>query len=412
MLTVLVVAALAAGDAHPRLAGPELSFTVGAGLTDYAAICVGEAPGLRQARRMTDLAAYRSARWSPDGSLLAVDIWRPRDNAIRLFRADGSPAGRATQPLSHEQDFHPTWSPDGNTLAFEREGGDGRSGIWVTSGGAERQISRTHAYALDWSPIGDLIAIDVGGEFDNEVELIRPTGALVRRIEVPRVAPFEDGVSWSPDGTRLALGGGVIVDRNGNRVGRYAAPSGTPSETTYPARMPAWSPDGAYVAYERAPSWTDARTNVRVLGHADLYLGSPTETELTRLTNTADLGEGAPAWRRAAAPAGNAARCARYGSARRDVIRGTGGDDLILAGSGSDLVYAGAGDDHVVGGKGNDAIVGGPGRDALSGDSGNDGFNTRDRTRDYVTGGWGRDRAFADAPRLDVVLGVERVTRR
>jgi Tol biopolymer transport system component len=403
---------LSAGLAKSSTPAAELSFTVRSGSIDYSAVCVGSASAVRQARRMTGLFSYyQSARWSPDGSVLAADVWRPRDNAIRLLRADGAPAGRATRPLADEHDERPAWSPDGSTLAFEREFG-ARGGIWLTSGGVERRISPRHAYALDWSPTGDLIAIDVGGEFDNVIELIRPTGELVRRIEVPRVASFEDGVSWSPDGTRLALGGGVIVDRTGNRLGRYAAPSGNPSDTTYPARMPAWSPDGAFVAYELAPSWSDARTNVRVLGKADLYLGPVDGSAPIRLTNTPDIGEGAPAWRRGARPAGIAQTCVRYGSARRDVIRGTAGDDFIVAGSGNDLVYGGVGNDYVAGGKGHDAIVGGPGRDALSGDLGNDGFNTRDRNRDYVTGGWGRDRAFADPQRLDVLLGVERVVRR
>jgi RTX calcium-binding nonapeptide repeat (4 copies)/WD40-like Beta Propeller Repeat len=403
---------LSAGLAKSSTPAAELSFTVRSGSIDYSAVCVGSASAVRQARRMTGLFSYyQSARWSPDGSVLAADVWRPRDNAIRLLRADGAPAGRATRPLADEHDERPAWSPDGSTLAFEREFG-ARGGTWLTSGGVERRISPRHAYALDWSPTGDLIAIDVGGEFDNVIELIRPTGELVRRIEVPRVASFEDGVSWSPDGTRLALGGGVIVDRTGNRLGRYAAPSRNPSDTTYPARMPAWSPDGAFVAYELAPSWSDARTNVRVLGKADLYLGPVDGSAPIRLTNTPDIGEGAPAWRRGARPAGIAQTCVRYGSARRDVIRGTAGDDFIVAGSGNDLVYGGVGNDYVAGGKGHDAIVGGPGRDALSGDLGNDGFNTRDRNRDYVTGGWGRDRAFADPQRLDVLLGVERVVRR
>jgi hypothetical protein len=214
---------LSAGLAKSGTPGAELSFTVGSGSIDYSAVCVGSASAVRQARRMTGLFPYLSARWSPDGAMLAADVWRTGDNAIRFLRADGTPAGRATRPLADERDALPAWSPDGNTLAFERQFG-ARAGIWLTSGGVERRISPRHAYALDWSPTGDLIAIDVGGEFDNVIELIRPSGELVRRIEVPRVASFEDGVSWSPEGARLALGGGVIVDRNGNRVGRYAAP--------------------------------------------------------------------------------------------------------------------------------------------------------------------------------------------
>jgi hypothetical protein len=80
---------LSAGLAKSGTPGAELSFTVGSGSIDYSAVCVGSASAVRQARRMTGLFPYLSARWSPDGAMLAADVWRTGDNAIRFLRADG-----------------------------------------------------------------------------------------------------------------------------------------------------------------------------------------------------------------------------------------------------------------------------------------------------------------------------------
>jgi hypothetical protein len=45
------------------------------------------------------------------------------------------------------------------------------------------------------------------------------------------------------------------------------------------------------------------------------------------------------------------------------------------------------------------------------GEAGNDRFRARDRARDYILGGFGRDAASVDR-RLDTVLGVERISAR
>jgi Ca2+-binding RTX toxin-like protein len=106
-----------------------------------------------------------------------------------------------------------------------------------------------------------------------------------------------------------------------------------------------------------------------------------------------------------------------------DIIRGFGGNDRISGGPGADRIYAGAGADRLVGGRGNDTLaggfgpdtlVGGRGRDRLVGGRGHDHFFggpgndtlvARDRTRDFLYGGTGRDRARVD--RVDVRHSIE-----
>jgi Ca2+-binding RTX toxin-like protein len=416
VLFALVAAAGSAGHAYTQPAASELSFTVRLrGTYTKAAVCIGRAQELGRARRMTGLAADSRGVWSPDGQALAVADGDPPNGGIRVFSADGRGGRLATRPRPNELDSAPAWAPDGTRLAFARyvffaPGVDyGRAGVWVTTVGStgERQISRRFAGSLDWSPIGHLIAADVGGEFSTDIDLLRESGGLERTIRVGRAPSFEDGVSWSPDGTRLALGGGVIVDRNGSEAGRYAPAAGS----NFVVRLPAWSPDGASVAYVRALSWTDARTNVRVLGYGDLYLGSLAGGAPVKLTATTGTSESAPAWRTSTSgAAGKTQPCVLRGTARRDVLHGTPLDDLIDAGAGNDLVYGAGGNDFAAGGAGADVLAGGPGKDWLWGEAGNDRFSARDRNRDSILGGFGRDRASVD--RLDSVLGVERVFAR
>ena len=101
------------------------------------------------------------------------------------------------------------------------------------------------------------------------------------------------------------------------------------------------------------------------------------------------------------------AGCTLWGTIGDDLIPGTSGRDVICGGIGDDTLLGLGGDDSLVGGFDDDALDGGAGSDRLRGDYGNDVFLARDRTRDVLEGGLGRDRAVAD--RVDRISGVERV---
>jgi Tol biopolymer transport system component len=413
LLCVLVATSISVAHAETQPSTPDLSFTVRVDGYAKAAICVAPTPTLSPARRMTGLAPESTGSWSRDGRTFAFAAGEPPNDGILVSDAGGRGGRLVTRPRPNELDSAPAWSPDGTEIAFARyvffarRVDYARAGVWVTvlASGRERQLSRRFAGTLDWSPSGDVIAADLGGELNTQIDLLRPNGGVERTIRVGRDAAYEDGVSWSPDGTRLAVGGGLIVDRNGHEAGRYAPVTGSGAVV----RSPAWSREGDWIAYERALSWNDARTNVRVLGNGDLYLGSAAGGAPVRLTATTQIDEAAPAWRPSSSDAAGLPQpCVLSGTSRRDVLRGTQLDDLVDAGAGDDMVYGGGGDDFVAGGAGNDLLVGGPGRDALWGENGNDRFRARDGSRDSILGGRGDDRAWADR-RLDNVLGVERV---
>jgi hypothetical protein len=106
-----------------------------------------------------------------------------------------------------------------------------------------------------------------------------------------------------------------------------------------------------------------------------------------------------------------------------DIIRGFGGKDRLIGGAGSDRLYGrggadrlfgmlgndvlvgGVGPDTLRGGSGRDRLVGGGGRDTFLAGAGNDTLLARDRWREWVAGGTGRDRARVNAS--DVRRSIE-----
>ena len=108
---------------------------------------------------------------------------------------------------------------------------------------------------------------------------------------------------------------------------------------------------------------------------------------------------------------GNGGRDRLSGGAGSDAISAGRSNDRAAGGAGNDRITGGAGRDVLKGGAGNDRLKGGTGRDRLSGGSGNDRIDARDRRRERITCGRGRDTVLAD--RNDrVSRSCERVRRR
>jgi len=93
-----------------------------------------------------------------------------------------------------------------------------------------------------------------------------------------------------------------------------------------------------------------------------------------------------------------------------DRLLGRGGADQLLGGTGNDTLLGGTGVDRLLGGSGNDRLVGGPGRDVLDGGTGKDRIEARDKARDVIRCGPGRDTVIAD--RVDSVARNCEVVRR
>jgi len=208
--------------------------------------------------------------WSPDGGRVAFSRGSPFFNAgawqavfpaaIFVIDASGKNLRKVTNTLSAREgpsliDSSPTWSPDGQLIAFAREDqmGDTRPGIYVVGadGKGLRRVAARHALSVDWSPDGASLAFaasTAGGLSAGKVGLIDlPTGA----VKEFRLSGALD-VSWSPDGRTLAVVGerGITLATPTGRVVRQIATGGNTS-SSLPATRPgiSWSPDGRQLAY-------------------------------------------------------------------------------------------------------------------------------------------------------------------
>ena len=100
-----------------------------------------------------------------------------------------------------------------------------------------------------------------------------------------------------------------------------------------------------------------------------------------------------------------------HGKDGDDEIRALGGSDVIVGGVGNDAIYMGSGDDFIqpgdhregdgddviYGGSGDDLLQAGKGADVMYGGDGSDDiFEARDRQRDKLYCGEGKDRYYAE----------------
>ena len=148
-----------------------------------------------------------------------------------------------------------SFAPDGERVAFSWNGGkDGRidRNIYIKAIGPDDPVQLTSAAADDrvpaWSPDGRSIAFcrHVWSQ-RHDICLIRSAGALERKV-----AEGGLGVSWSPDGRTLAIGG---LHEQGGGVVLLDLATGKRRAITTPAQytdsLPAFSPDGQFIAFSR-----------------------------------------------------------------------------------------------------------------------------------------------------------------
>ena len=200
---------------------------------------------LRITSVVDDRARNFHARPSPDGRRIAFDSDRDGERGVYIADVDGRNVRRVTGPGFAAV---PSWSPDGDTLAFVRAE-PGKPKVWnlwmihLPSGQTRRLTSYRvgQPWGASWFPDGRRIAYS---HEDRLMVMDLATGAQ-RTYRSPVKATLVRTPAVSPDGARVMF----QVYRKGTwlldfRTGRMRKVLADPSAEEY-----TWAPDGRHVAY-------------------------------------------------------------------------------------------------------------------------------------------------------------------
>jgi Tol biopolymer transport system component len=203
--------------------------------------------------RLTETEADEYApRWSPDGQKITFISERNGLDQIFVMNSDGSEQTALTEaPLALSP---PSWSPDGQYIAFtaypERAGDEiyvmPITGFMAEDGTGATKLTDEPASDLDptWSPDGQYIAFISFREGPSEVFYMNADGS--RQVLIPTATGSKYGLQWSPDGGRLLF---VLDTEAAYAVNRYGL---NLMRVTGPVDMigrSAWSPDASRVIY-------------------------------------------------------------------------------------------------------------------------------------------------------------------
>ena len=236
------------------------------------------------------MAAQPRRPWRVVAAMVAAVVLVAGYFAWRSLRAPESTAPMTARPLTTLAgvETSPTFSPDGNQVAFQRTTSEpGASGIYVQVIGSGDPLLVTNArgsFSPAWSPDGRWIAFLqrlTGYKF--ELRLAPPLGGPGKKVAEGELRTYHLGGSvgdtlahtprpaWSPDNRFL-----VITDHAGEKkpdaLFAVSVETGEKRQLTYPEppavgdTLPAVSPNGRFLIFQRALGSNAAELHLLQLG--------------------------------------------------------------------------------------------------------------------------------------------------
>ena len=213
--------------------------------------------------------------FSPDGQLLAFTSGVGRGPTWDVYLQDGSGRDAWNLTQSASSGNSPSWAPDGRRIAYVVDGAGFRSIYTVATGtGDVVQVSSdsTKDYGPAWSPNSSRIAYVSAWEGVSEIRVVDADDGQVSQVtqgeerEASRYPAKDCLPAWAPDGERLAyvVGQGgrqeiCVVDMEGGAITQLTYDGGY-------KRSLSWSPDGAWIVYNRHESSGSVLSQLMVIG--------------------------------------------------------------------------------------------------------------------------------------------------
>lgn len=148
--------------------------------------------------------------WSPDASMIAFMSNRTHP-AFNLFviNADGTDVRRITRAkLFGDLTFNYSWSPDSRLLAFQQQllSSDTGFDIWLADPDGSQLTPLLHwperEVRPSWSPDGNWLAFTADRDGDDDLYMVRADGSEVRQITDDSV--YEGDYCWCGSGPKTA----------------------------------------------------------------------------------------------------------------------------------------------------------------------------------------------------------------
>jgi Tol biopolymer transport system component len=144
----------------------------------------------------------RFPSWSPDGEKIAFDTGGQNPNIFVI-----NPDGTGLEQLTHgvATNVRPDWSPDGRTIAFASSP-TGKAQIFVMNADGSDAVPLTGLgnNAPDWSPNGQQIVFQSTRDFNSEIYVMNADGSEQRNL-TNNPAGQDADADWSPDGRMIAF---------------------------------------------------------------------------------------------------------------------------------------------------------------------------------------------------------------
>jgi dipeptidyl aminopeptidase/acylaminoacyl peptidase len=151
--------------------------------------------------------------WSPDGTKIAF----ANAGNVYTVQTDGSGRTQVSHNPANSYAWHPTWSPDGTTIAYalitypqtEPYTASTRISLLDVASGAQKALPVAVAGANDtspaWSPDGSTIAfVSDRGDGSWRIYTVAPDGTNLQHISND-AGTYDALPTWSPDGTQIAF---------------------------------------------------------------------------------------------------------------------------------------------------------------------------------------------------------------